>query len=580
MHVLLGPLNRRAHRATVDLPGFDVKLFDRQDADVAFDPGREPLEALWSRLPSGWQPDRLIWWSPEYSVLPEGIERCPVPSIAVLGDWNLGVWATAPLLEAFDWVVTDRGGVQTFGPQLDVPVDVWPAFSFDPAIHRRDAGVPRDIDVLFVGNLNSQIQDERAPWLSRIARLGGRHRVLVTSGVYGEAYGDLLRRARIVWNRSIRGELNMRAYEAPAAGALLLMEAENLEVRDVFADGVSCALYDAATLERQVEDYLGHPERLARVAEAGWRRVQSETYVDHFARLVATAGPLTVGRRPFSALPAWRRDYWLGLHAASAADADRLDAATRHLARAFTGAPDHAPVASALGAVAAMAAVTGAGDRERSLEQAAQLLAVAVRLSPDDAISRSGLAWVAAARGRGDLARGEWLAARAHLESGQPFPLDRLPVPFGFDRFRNEWERAAIFPDLEARAAAFRPILAGRIAAGLAGLEEPGDAAVEWWAESVAAAPGVEQNVRQLARALEAAGHADVAAEGYARALERDPFDSEARLAAASLALRAGDLARFDALCTETRQLVSAAPHLAGWLDALDRLAGAALACR
>src|SRR5205823_5848206 len=113
---------------------------------------------------------------------------------------------------------------------------------------------------LFVGSMNADVQTERAPWLARLARLSDRHRVLLAGGVYGDAYPALLNRARIVWNRSIRGELNMRAYEAPACGALLLMERENLEVRDLFADGVSCALYDGADLELQIERYLRQPE--------------------------------------------------------------------------------------------------------------------------------------------------------------------------------------------------------------------------------------------------------------------------------------------------------------------------------
>jgi tetratricopeptide (TPR) repeat protein len=572
MRVLLGPLNHRAHGPVLDLPGFDVLAFDRRDADIRFDPARDSLEALWARLPAGWRPDLLIWWSPEYSLLPAGIERSPVPSVAVLGDWNLSFWTTAPLLEAFDLVVTDRPGVRVLGPQLGVPVDAWPAFSFDRALHRREPRVERDIDVLFVGNMNPEIQYERAPWLGRLARLAERHRVVLASGVYGEAYAALLRRARIVWNRSIRGEMNMRAYEAPACGALLLMEEENLEVRDVFADGVSCALYGPETLERRVDEYLAQPERLARVAEAGWRRVQCETYADHFARLVSAVATLTVGPRPFAALPRWRRDYWLGVHALAAADPENLEAAARHLSRALGGADDHGAMASALGALAATAAARGVGNLPRSLEQAAELLSLAVRLCPEDVVSRAGLAWVASARGRHDVARAEWLAARALVQGEQPFPVDRVPVPFGFDRFRAGWELAALHPDVEGRAAAFRPLLAARIAGGLARLESSEAARVDWWAESVAAYPGVEDNVRHLAHALEAAGDDEVAAQGYARALELNPFDRDARIAAAALALRRGDTTTFEALLAEIRQFATAAPVLAPWVTDLEGL--------
>ncbi|HXG15803.1 MAG TPA: glycosyltransferase, partial [Calidithermus sp.] len=387
MRVLIGPLNRRDHRAVLgDLDGLDVLAFDRVDADLAFDPAREPLESLWQRLPAGWRPDLLLWWSPEYSLLPEGIERCPVPSVAALGDWNLGFWSTAPLLEAFDWVVTDRAGVQVLAPQLGVPVDRWPMFSFDRALHRPDPGRERDIDVLFVGNLNPDVQAERMPWLGRLVRLGDRRRVVVASGVYGEAYAELLRRTRIVWNRSIRGELNMRAYEAAASGALLLMEADNLEVRDVFTDGTSCALYDATTLERVIDTYLGAPARLEAVAEAGWRRVQAETYRAHLERLLAAAAALTVGPRPFAALPPWRRAYWLGLHALTTPDPAGPAAALAHFTRAASRGADAAALAAALGATAARAALEGAPDQSTTLEHACRLLRLAVDLDPHDIV--------------------------------------------------------------------------------------------------------------------------------------------------------------------------------------------------
>ena len=74
--------------------------------------------------------------------------------------------------------------------------------------------------VLFVGNLHPAVQRERMPWLARLAGLGDRRRVVIQTGVFGEAYRALLARSRIVFNRSIRGECNLRVFEAAAAGAL------------------------------------------------------------------------------------------------------------------------------------------------------------------------------------------------------------------------------------------------------------------------------------------------------------------------------------------------------------------------
>src|SRR5205807_9038353 len=93
---------------------------------------------------------------------------------------------------------------------------------------------PRDIDVLFVGNLQAAVQRERLPWLGRLARLAERWRVVIATGTFGDDYWKLMRRARIVFNRSVRGECNKRGFEAAAAGALLFQEREYLEIRESF----------------------------------------------------------------------------------------------------------------------------------------------------------------------------------------------------------------------------------------------------------------------------------------------------------------------------------------------------------
>jgi tetratricopeptide (TPR) repeat protein len=577
MRALIGPLNREGHGpVTAPMQDLDARCFDRTGADISFDPAVEPLEALWKRLPAGWTPDCMIWWSPEYSILPEGIERSPVPSIAVLGDWNLGLWTTAPLLEAFDWVVTDRLGVRELGPQLEVPVDYWPVFSFDPELHRERPGQERDLDLVFVGNFNHEVQAERAPWLARLASLSDRHRVLLTSGLYGEAYADLLRRARIVWNRGIRGELNMRAYEAAACGALLFMEEENLEVRDLFVDGESCVLYGTSTLERLVDEYLARPELIARLAAAGRRTVERETYGNHLQRLLRDAARLRRGQRTFGRLPAWRRDYWLAIHALCSADPGRLRAALAHLVRALSRAEDHTTVAAGLGAVALMAAgeTTDAAERPAAFRNAGVLLDAALAGHPGDAVSRMNRGWLLLCQGDVEGARREIREAQAVVAGHAEIPVDRVPIPLPFDRFRVEWERAAIVPDVQGRARRFGRLLDAHLSAMLARLEGDCHTRLAWWQSSVAAGAGIADNVRSLAEAQEQAGQLEAAAAAYRRALATNPFDWAARRQAVALARRTGDESTVRLLQDESRRLACAAPIYADQARSVQTLPG------
>src|SRR5262249_11656921 len=95
----------------------------------------------------------------------------------------------------------------------------------------------RDVDLLFLGSGDPDIQAERLPWLARLARLSQRWRVVVAQGIMGPAYREALGKARVVFNRSIRGEANQRTFEALAAGALLFQEADNAEVASILEPG-------------------------------------------------------------------------------------------------------------------------------------------------------------------------------------------------------------------------------------------------------------------------------------------------------------------------------------------------------
>src|SRR5262249_31800777 len=149
------------------------------------------------------------------------------------------------------------GGVPLFERLGYADVRWFCQYTFKRPFHRRYDDIPRDLDVAFAGNLNVAVQRERAPWLSRLAGLGRRGvRVEVRQGLHGEAYGRFLTRARIGWNRSIRGELNLRGFEVPACGALLLIERENLEVRDFFAPDEECVLYGDDDFEAVVTSLL------------------------------------------------------------------------------------------------------------------------------------------------------------------------------------------------------------------------------------------------------------------------------------------------------------------------------------
>jgi len=267
--------------------------------DVAFDPSAGSWDELEQALPDGFVPDVLMIWWPEQEPLPAGLEHCPIPIVGVVSDYNLSLPALAGLWPFFDVLLCDRAGQELFSRLSFADVRYWCQYAQKRPFHRRLPDVARDVDVGFAGNLNPIVQRERAPWIERVRDLARRGvAVDVRSGVHGHDYARFLNRCRIGWNRSIRGEMNLRAFEVPACGALLMMERENLEVRDFFVPGEECVLYGADDFEPLVHELLADRARCERIAAAGHRRVQQHRFGNRMGELVDLLSHEGPGRPP------------------------------------------------------------------------------------------------------------------------------------------------------------------------------------------------------------------------------------------------------------------------------------------
>jgi hypothetical protein len=140
----------------------------------------------------------------------------------------------------------------------------WLPLACDPDIHRKH-DVPKTLDVCFVGHL---FPGPRAECLERIRRHFPDHFI-------GQRFFEEMARtysaARLVFNRSIRNDVNMRVFEALACGSLLLTnDLQDNGQDDLFRDGVHLATYgDANELVDKIRFYLTHEALRERIAEAG-----------------------------------------------------------------------------------------------------------------------------------------------------------------------------------------------------------------------------------------------------------------------------------------------------------------------
>ena len=244
---------------------------------LRFAPGQLPPEA-----------DALVVWSPEYHQVP-GLAKYPGYRVACYGDWHI-VPFESTRLSLFDLIATDLRGVRRLR-QLGYPESarsrpqvLWfRAFSFDPRLHTLPApDQGRDLDVAFCGRPDGGARDA---WLRDVAALCDRRgwRCHLQTDPYPRGHeAAIYQRARVVVNRSARGELNMRSYEAAACGALVLVEQDNAEV---YATGAPIPIYQDTSLEQTLAAWLADELARSAAARRQYDWVQQERPVDHLGWL-------------------------------------------------------------------------------------------------------------------------------------------------------------------------------------------------------------------------------------------------------------------------------------------------------
>jgi spore maturation protein CgeB len=194
----------------------------------------------------------------------------------------------------------------------------WLPVACDPAFHRK-LDVGKKYDVSFIGNVlpggdtglvemakktfRSMFIDNRfAPDVRSLMngfRVGQRGKLLrlvqetfdnvFVGNAYLEEMARIYSESRIVFNRSILNDVNMRVFEALSCGSMLVTNRlDRYGLPELFTDGVHLVTYaNKREMVEKIRYYLAHDEDRERIAGAGMLEVRRlHTYDLRMERII------------------------------------------------------------------------------------------------------------------------------------------------------------------------------------------------------------------------------------------------------------------------------------------------------
>jgi len=157
----------------------------------------------------------------------------------------------------------------------------WLPLACDPDIHRRYE-LPLCYDIAFIGKAIPGTERELL-----VSQLQARYK-MYAGRAYLHEMARIYSQSRIVFNKSIGGDLNMRVFEAMSCGRLLVTDSISNGLTELFVDGEHLVIYRSLNdLLTKVENYLSDEERREQIASKGADEVRRKhTYANRIEQIV------------------------------------------------------------------------------------------------------------------------------------------------------------------------------------------------------------------------------------------------------------------------------------------------------
>lgn len=217
-------------------------------------------------------PDLFLFIEPGINFFPRGLESLSCPTACYLIDVHSDLAVRERYAPFFDYIFLAQKDYVEHFKRLGYPNVYWLPLGCDPNIHGEIIS-DRVYDIGFVGNT----MGPNHPRGKLLRKISERYRTNDMERFYSkEEITTIYSRSKIVVNIPVKGDLNMRVFEAMAGGALLLTEAIGNGQGDFFTDGINIAEYrDERELFEKIDYFLQHEDGRQRIAKAGQEQVLS-----------------------------------------------------------------------------------------------------------------------------------------------------------------------------------------------------------------------------------------------------------------------------------------------------------------
>jgi hypothetical protein len=216
---------------------------------------------------------------------PRGLTQLPCPTACYLIDVHVGPKVRLEQAMFFDYAFSAQRDFVEVLRQAGHPQAHLLPLACDPEIHCR-YDLPKRYDIGFVGATGGGY----ARRTRLLEHLSNRFSVSDYRRSYAPAeMARVYSESRLVFNCSLRHEVNMRVFEGPATGSLLLTDRIGNGLSDLVRDREHVVMYDDDTLVDLAEEYLRDEAAREQLAMQGYEHMKNNHTYDHRVNAILEA---------------------------------------------------------------------------------------------------------------------------------------------------------------------------------------------------------------------------------------------------------------------------------------------------